>query len=57
MYSLFKWKLELGGDGGHESQKASNPQQPTMPPARGPSVEAECMGDDRVFTDITHIPE
>jgi len=40
-------------------EKPLSPNRPPTPPTHGPSVEAECMVDDQVFTGINkpHIPQ
>ena len=38
------------GNGGACVSKSLYPQLSTTPPTRGPSVEAECVLDDRVFS-------
>jgi len=44
-------EVEIHG-GGMRLKKPLSPQLPTTPPTRGPSVEAECVVDDRVFAAV-----
>jgi len=50
----------LGWEWGHAYKKICH-ELPTLPPARGHPLEAECIVDDRVFAGVSefhiHIPE